>query len=164
MVTLDILYPVIMISIFNNFSRYLLITMMIAIAFSSHAQAPIKELKGLDPTVSSAFFKKYPSASEVKWSRVGKTILITFSSGNDFSDAFFDEKGNWLRTETAVLADQLPQAVRDGLKNGEFSSWEKGSTFRVDLPGGLSNYKVFVYSKEWNELELNFDQNGKRIL
>jgi len=153
-----------MMTIFKNYSCCLLTTMMIAFSFSSYAQAPDKVLKGADPQVSNAFFKKYPTASEVKWSRIDKTILITFSSGNEFSDAFFDDKGNWLRTETAITADQLPQAVRDGLKNGEFSSWEKGSTYRVDLPGGLSNYKVFVYSKEWNELELTFDQNGKRIL
>ena len=120
-------------------------------------------LDKLPPEIKSAFTAKYVETSEISWSEIDQEVIISFKSGGNYYDAFFDEKGKWIRTETAIELKQLPQPIMDSLKNGEFATWQKGSIFEVKLPGNVSNYKIFVYSKDWNEMEINFDKNGKRI-
>ncbi|MHC1778030.1 MAG: PepSY-like domain-containing protein [Lentimicrobium sp.] len=140
------------------------IILLVSVFFTANAQTQVSGLEKLAPEIKTAFRKKYPSSFEESWTRVDKTILISFKTGNDYYDAFFDEKGVWLSTESSILYDQLPQPVRDSLKSGEFSNWEKGSVLKVELPGAEDNYKVYVYSKDWNEMEVRFDKTGKRIL
>ena len=137
--------------------------LLVSVLFTANAQTQISGLEKLAPEIKTGFQKKYPSTSEESWSRIDRTILISFKTGTEYYDAFFDEKGTWLSTETSILYDQLPQPVRDSLKSGEFSTWEKGSVLKVESPGSVENYKVFVYSKDWNEMEVRFDKTGKRI-
>ncbi len=133
-------------------------------AYSVSGQVYNKGLDNLSTEVRTAFSKKYAVSSEENWARVDHSILISFRSGNEYYDAFFDEKGKWLRTETAIRFEQLPKIVQDSLKTGEFSTWQKGSVLKVELPGAAENYRIYVYSKDWNEMEVNFDKSGKRII
>ncbi|KAF0199429.1 MAG: Uncharacterized protein FD166_552 [Bacteroidetes bacterium] len=137
---------------------------MVSIAITAKGQVYNKGLDRLSSEIRTAFEKKYASTSEENWVRVDNSILISFRSGDEYYDAFFDEKGKWLRTETAIRFEQLPKNVQDSLKTGEFSSWQKGSVLKVELPGAAENYRIYVYSKDWNEMEVNFDKSGKRII
>lgn len=143
--------------------KALTIILLVSVFITANAQIRNLGLDKLAPEIKTAFQKKYPSTSEESWTIIDKTILISFKTGTEYFDAFFDEKGTWLRTETSILYDQLPQPVRDSLKSGEFSTWEKGSVLKVEYPGTAETYKVYVYSKDWNELEVRFDKSGKRI-
>ena len=138
--------------------------LMVSIAITAKGQVYNKGLDRLSSEIRTAFEKKYASTSEENWVRVDNSILISFRSGDEYYDAFFDEKGKWLRTETAIRFEQLPKNVQDSLKTGEFSSWQKGSVLKVELPGAAENYRIYVYSKDWNEMEVNFDKSGKRII
>jgi len=138
--------------------------LMVSIAITAKGQVYNKGLDRLSSEIRTAFEKKYASTSEENWARVDNSILISFRSGNEYYDAFFDEKGKWLRTETAIRFEQLPKNVQDSLKTGEFSSWQKGSVLKVESPGAAENYRIYVYSKDWNEMEVNFDKTGKRII
>lgn len=137
---------------------------LLAISYTACGQAYQQGLEKLPVGVKATFSKKYPATSEENWAVIDQSVLVSFKSGVDYFDAFFDENGKWLRTEKAILFDQLPKVLQDSLKTGEFSTWEKGSVFDVALPGDSGIYKIFVYSKDWNEMELNFDKTGKRIL
>jgi hypothetical protein len=149
----------------KKFNRVLILILIISFGYNTiNGQITSKGLESLSPQVKAAFQKKYASTSEENWTIVDNTIIISFKSGNDFYDAFFNEKGTWLRSELAILYTQLPKLVQDSLTSGEFSNWEKGSVYKVDLPGSDENYKIFVYSKDWNEMELNFNKSGKRIM
>ncbi len=149
----------------KKFTAIFVLILIISFGYNTvNGQGNNKGIKDLSPQVKTAFQKIYSSTSEENWTIVDNTILISFKSGNDFYDAFFNEKGTWLRSELAILFTQLPKQIQDSLTSGEFSNWEKGSVYKVDLPGSDENYKIFVYSKDWNEMELNFDKSGKRIL
>lgn len=146
----------------KKYLKPLAFILIVSACFTTNAQTQNKDIDKLMPEVKTAFSKKFPTTTVESWMKLDKAILVVFKSGDDYSDAFFDEKGAWLRTETSILYNQLPQAVRDSLKTGEFSTWEKGSVFKVELPAD-ENYKIYVYSKDWNEMEVNFDKSGKRI-
>lgn len=145
-------------------SRMLALIFILVFSITSNGQTHQKGLDKLPADIKASFINKYPASSEENWSLTEHTILISFKSGNDYCDAFFDEKGKWQRTEKSILYDQLPKAIQDSLNTGEFSSWEKGSVYEVELPGTSGNFKIYVYSKDWNEMELNFDKRGKRLL
>ena len=136
---------------------------LLSTGIAAYGQVSNEGLNKISPEIKSAFIAKYSGTSEISCSVIDQEVLVSFKSGDEYYDAFFDQKGKWLRTETAIVFDQLPNAIQDSLKNGEFATWQKGSIFEVKLPGNVSNYKIFVYSKDWNEMEINFDKNGKRI-
>lgn len=144
--------------------RLFLNILLISVGCNVSGQVYHKGLSKLSPEVRTAFAKKYASTSEENWARVDNSILISFCSENEYYDAFFDVKGKWLRTETAIRYEQLPQIIRDRMKTGEFSTWQKGSVFKVDKPGSGESYRICVYNKDWNEMEVNFDKSGRRII
>ena len=130
----------------KKFTARLILIIIISFGFYTvNGQVNNKGIKDLSPQVKAAFQKIYTSTSEESWTIVDKTIIISFKSGSDFYDAFFDEKGVWLRSELAILYAQLPKPVQDSLTSGEFSNWEKGSVYKVDLPDSGENYKIYVF-------------------
>ena len=147
-----------------KYTRLLLCIIIFSAGLSVSGQATHSGLDKLPPEIKAAFTKRYTITSEEIWTVNDQNIVVSFKSGNDNFDAFFSDKGKWLRTEKSILFDQLPKVLKDSLKTGEFSKWEKGSVFEVELPEAKKNFKIFVYSKEWDEMELNFDKTGKRIL
>lgn len=144
--------------------RIPIMVFILAVSMATIGQTHQNEPDIIPVEIKTSFCKKYPVTSEENWSVSGQAFQVSFKSGNDYCDAFFDENGKWVMTEKSILYEQLPKAIQDSLKTGEFSSWEKGSVFEVEMPGNSGIFKIFVYSREWNELELNFDKTGKRIL
>ena len=142
----------------------LLFILMFAAAFICEAQVSGKGISSLPEKVKPAFIAKFPKSSELIWSASENTIWASFKDGNDYFDAYFKDSGEWLKTEHVIEEKLLPKAVLDSLKSGEFKTWQTGSVYKVELPGNDSIFKLFVYSPDWYEMELNFDKNGKRLL
>jgi len=144
--------------------RFLLFALFLSIGISAIGQVNHRGLDKISPEVKASFSKKYPATSEEIWTNIDHSVMISFKSGLDYYDAFFNKSGKWLRTEKAILFDQLPKNIQDSLNASEFNTWEKGSVYKVEMPGISESYKIYVYSKDWNELELDFDKTGKRII
>lgn len=60
-----------------------------------------------DQTVTKAFDEKFPNAVKVEWeTKNGYEVADFHLSGNE-TEAWFDNKGNWLMTKTEIDFGQL---------------------------------------------------------
>ena len=117
-----------------------------------------------DDIFRTSLLARYPDATEEQWSDNYDGKSVSFKSGGAYIEAIFNQKGHWMCTFSPIEFEALPQAARDSLTTGTYKSWQKGSAYYVEAPGIKAYYKIFVYSVDWNELELNFDTTGKANL
>ena len=62
--------------------------------------------------VADTFGGMYPNASDVEWTGRNGYLIADFRDGNTDMQAWFTAGGDWRMTETDLLYDQLPEAVR----------------------------------------------------
>ena len=59
-------------------------------------------------------------------SRIPGLWQVSFETGTPPAvkehEAWYDANGNWIRTETDILASELPQSVKDALAASEYAS------------------------------------------
>lgn len=113
--------------------------------------------------VKSAFKSQYPGSTDVMWTFMERMAVVSFKSGDIYKEAFYSPEGIWLKTETEIEPVAMPSAVKKIIDSEEFSAWHKGSTFLLEMPGNKKRYKVYMYSADWQELGLIFNEKGQLL-
>lgn len=112
-----------------------------------------------ESVITKAFDTKYPDAKRVSWENKGGYAKAEFILGSYEADAWFDEMGNWLMTETDIPASDLPKIVIEGLKLTEYANW------RIDDVDKVERFEagcLFIVELEKGDIEvdLHFSENG----
>lgn len=116
-------------------------------------------------SVREAFAEMYPDARDVEWDMEPTGWKVSFETGTPpdikESEAWYDRNGNWLRTETDLLASALPQVVKDALAASEYASavLDAGNVEFVETPDG-NFYQLEVILKGL-EVKLKVSEDGK---
>ena len=116
-------------------------------------------------SVREAFAEMYPDARDVEWDMELTGWKVSFETGTPpdikESEAWYDRDGNWLRTETDLLASALPQVVKDALAASEYASavLDAGDVEFVETPDG-NFYQLEVILKGL-EVKLKVSEDGK---
>lgn len=71
--------------------------------------------------VADTFGGMYPNASDVEWTGRNGYLIADFRDGNTDMQAWFTAGGDWRMTETDLLYDQLPEAVRKAFSASEYA-------------------------------------------
>jgi hypothetical protein len=144
--------------------RILRILLLSSLLFVNHLgkSQDIAE-KDVPPDVQKSFSKKYAEHSEVYWMIKDEQFIVSFKTGKEYLDACFSPKGKWLYTERIIEFTALPKAVADSLHASQFRTWDVGNTYSVEIPGKPTRYRIYVYSATWDELELNYEADGRLI-
>lgn len=76
--------------------------------------------------VRTQFKDMYPDARDVEWEAERGLWQVSFETGTPPAvkehEAWYDANGNWIRTETDILASELPQSVKDAIAASEYAS------------------------------------------
>lgn len=145
--------------------KYICGLVLIAILWSNlPANAQDIAEKNVPPEVQKAFSLKYHDYSEAYWILKDGLYGVSFKTAKGYLDAWFSPKGKWVHTERIIEFDALPKAVVDSLYTSQFGDWDVGNAYAVEIPGRTTRYKLYVYSANWDELELNFEASGRLIL
>ena len=117
--------------------------------------------KNVPVNVKTAFSQKFAKATDVKWDKEGKTEWeAEFKLDGKSYSANYDLKGEWLETEYAITANEIPAAVKTTIdkdyagykmNESEISETAKGKVYEFELVKGKS------------KVEVAFDINGKLI-
>lgn len=117
-------------------------------------------------SVRNEFKSMYADAKDVEWEREGGYWKVSFETGS-YADridheAWYDEAGNWIMTETDMLISSVPQAIKDYLsadpvyggatiRDNDVEYWQKpdGNFYRFDL------------RYEGREVEVDVTEDGK---
>ncbi len=102
--------------------------------------------------VKSAFAKKFPAATDIKYEMEKKDYEINFKDKGVEMSANFDATGKWLETETEIKEASLPKEVTTSVgKNfSGFKIFEVAKTdtpdkeliYEMDLKKGKEGYEV----------------------
>jgi hypothetical protein len=112
--------------------------------------------------VTSAFYRDYPAASNVSWSKYKGDYTATFRNGPWRSTAVYHANGQRRDTRTPLTRKQLPGTIwdrifkRDNLVPVEYVQIERpsgsGNIFRIIS----TNNKAYYYDLNGNRVSYNY--------
>lgn len=103
-----------------------------------------------DKSARNEFDRMYADAKDVEWDREGAYWKVSFETGTRPDriehEAWFDDAGNWIMTETDMFLSSVPQVIKDYLaadpvygaatvRDNDVEFWQKpdGNFYRFDL-------------------------------
>jgi|GEM_PF-6149349 len=128
----------------------------------SFAQQNLMESE-VPPQSSKAFHEKYPDAVILSWNKSDSDYHANYKLDDEVFDAYFSADGQWLRTESTIYSEDLPEAVITYKKSSKYKSWDIGNVKLIDTPTKGKTYKVEMYDMEYNQAQLIFDAKGNIV-
>ena len=109
--------------------------------------------------VLETFKQKFPSASQVKWSKENaheyeaefKINLMSYSAN-------FSDKGLWLETESPIDQSLLPEIIKNSIQQND----KIRRIYKIEKADGTINFELEIL-KGMKTVEKIFDQDGKLI-
>lgn len=115
-----------------------------------------------DARIVSAMNAKYPKATKIEWEQKhGYQVAEYYENGVE-SEAWFDNNGKWLMTESDVKYASLPAAIRNTFEKSMYATWKKDDVDKIERDGMSPVYIVEV-EKEGQDMDLYFTQNGMLV-
>ena len=111
--------------------------------------------------VKDALSSLYPNATFVDWDVEGKYVVADFINNGTETEVTF-QGTTWVRIETDITFDALPQAVKDAHGEGKYSTWNVTDTDEIKKPGNVFTYILDVEQGE-RDVELTYDADGSLI-
>ena len=101
--------------------------------------------------VVSAFKAKYPSAKRVEWEVKNTYQVAEFHIDFTEVEAWFDNNGQWVMTESDVKYNSLPVVIRNSFKSGEYGRWEVEDVDKLERAGMET---IYIIEAELGEQEV----------
>ncbi len=115
----------------------------------------------VDPpsTIMKAFKQKYPSAVDIGWDQEGTVFTADFEDSDGFyKRAFYDGKGNWIKTEIEISEMDIPNNVLASLVSIKEVEYFPLAT-QVEEP--TKSYYVLGFEDGDNFLTVTLSEDGK---
>lgn len=121
-------------------------------------------LKTVPVELQNAFANKYPGIQKVDWEQEGGYYVADFMDGAFEASAWFDKTAKWVLTETDLIYQSLPNAVKATFENSEYNTptWKLDDIDRLDRPEQETIYVIEVESKT-QDLDLLYRSDGVLI-
>jgi len=138
--------------------KKLIVLVLIAAGFTSQAQ-----LGKIPAAVTDSFKAQYPGAANVEWKNGLSAATASFKLNNTKYEARYTKKGEWIQSEHAITAADLPAAVADGLKKSKYADWKVTAWYQVQLPANKIQYRISVEKSDLNKKNLLFSSEGQLL-
>ena len=113
-------------------------------------------------SVSEAFAKLYPKATDVKWEKEGdEEFEVVFKDNGISISVVLDDDGKLMETETVVQASELPKAVVPYIEK-KYAGYIISKVEKIVDSKGNVTFETGI-SKDKMKKELIFDSNGKHV-
>ncbi len=112
--------------------------------------------------VTSAFEIKFPNASDIRWDKENAhEYEAEFTWKGEKYSANFNDKGEWIETESPVAFDLLPKNVRNAFNTSHKGAIVKSAS-RIETADGKSKYEVEI-KQGVKTVEIFFTEDGTEI-
>ena len=109
--------------------------------------------------VLEAFKQKFPSATQIKWSKENThEYEADFKMNNISYSANFNDKGLWLETESPIGLELLPEPVKKSINPKD----KVNHVYKIDRADGSINFEIEIRNGT-KTVEKIFDQDGTLI-
>ena len=112
--------------------------------------------------VESAFKAKYPSAKRVEWEVKNTYQVAEFHIDFTEVEAWFDNNGQWVMTESDIKYSSLPVVIRNSFESGEYGKWEVEDVDKLERSGMETIYIIEAELGE-QEVALHYLENGTLV-
>lgn len=112
--------------------------------------------------IVNAFNAKYPKAKQVEWEVKSTYQVAEFRLGFTEAEAWFDNNGNWMMTESDVSFRTLPAVIRNSFEAGEYAKWKVEDVDKLERAGMEIVYIIEVELGE-QEVDLHYLENGTLV-
>lgn len=117
-------------------------------------------------SVIKEFNNMYQDAKDVEWESEGGYWKVSFETGTRPNriehEAWYDEAGNWVMTETDMFLSSVPQSIKDFLASDAVygaSSFRDNDVEFWQTPSG--NFYRFDLRLDGREVEVDVTEDGK---
>jgi hypothetical protein len=107
--------------------------------------------------VQNEFRNKYHDAIVKKWMVNNSTYKVIYKLNSKECKSSFDADGKWLRTTSVINWENLPEAVKAGLRKTAYKDWTIYGLLQIDYFNGTKNYALLVDNANQYTTE---DQDG----
>ena len=112
--------------------------------------------------VSKTFDLKFPNAKNIKWDKENKNEYeAAFSLDGIKYTASFNEKGEWLETETNITFNILPEKVQQAF-NTSYKDSKIKAVAKIENSKGEIKYEIEIKQKN-KTVEKFFKSDGTEI-
>jgi hypothetical protein len=111
--------------------------------------------------VASAFKKDFPAVKKAGWEMEDGNYEAEFTTNGGEQSALYDDTGHRLEVETEIKVEELPQTVRDYIKE-KYPASKINEASKIVNNKGVTTYEAEV-GKGKEKTDLIFDSNGKFI-
>jgi len=112
--------------------------------------------------VVNAFKAQYPSAKRVEWEVKNTYQVAEFYVGSTEFEAWFDNDGKWIMTESDIKYNSLPVVIRNSFESGEYAKWKVEDIDKLERAGMETLYIIEVELGE-QEIDLHYLENGTLV-
>lgn len=136
---------------------FVLMGIIVIVCFTACGQTG----KDLPSEVKTAFSRKFPDATGVKWDKESDTEWeAEFKLNGTEYTASFDPAGTWMETEYEITSVDIPTAVKSKLDN-EFSDYKIEESVVSETPEGKVYEFELKAGKE--EMDITIDMSGNVV-
>lgn len=104
----------------------------------------------------------YPDARQVEWDIEKDYFVADFHDGKHEVEAWFDQTGAWIMSETDITYNELPKAVINSFESSLYASWRIDDVDLLEQSGRGNIYVLDAESGE-QEMTLHYSENGDLI-
>ncbi len=109
--------------------------------------------------VKEAFAKKFPAATDLKYSMEKKDYEISFKDKGVGMSANFNSAGEWLETETVMIESDLPKEVLTSVATN-YVGFMISNISKLEGPDKVLNYEMDL-KKDKVGFEVKFSPKGE---
>ena len=137
-------------------ARVFLSTLLIFLLVGAQAQFGKIPLE-----VTIAFKAKYPKAENVQWKSRFSSYKADFDLKDTHCAAQFNDKAQWVKTESRLTYNKLPNEVSDGFHKSLYTSWEYTEIVKMEEKNKDVVYRVRVKKSDFEKKYLYFNTKGQ---
>lgn len=90
--------------------------------------------RNIPSPATNSFSAKYPGVAVKNWKKNAGGYEALFKMNREKSTAYYDQSGNWLRTETNLPISKVPVNIRYALRQGDFASYHIDDVCNIHTP------------------------------
>jgi hypothetical protein len=112
--------------------------------------------------VIKSFENKYPGALRVEWEVKNTYKVADFYFQSFEAEAWFENDGTWVLTETDIRFDDLPEAIKTAIAASPYASWRVDDVDKIERPHVATIYVIEVEQGK-QEVDLHYAEDGVLI-
>lgn len=113
--------------------------------------------------VVNAFNNRFPDAKDVSWKIKAGYHMADFINGSYEAEAWYDDSGNWIATETELPFKSLPMPVQESFNFSKYKTWTIDNVSKLERE--QAPMPLYIIEAENNKMEvtLSYAAEGKLV-